>query len=129
MRRHFPTDLSALPPGLRFMVERLNSALEKGRFELSHLMSQSVPGKELSLFFIALGGGPDDCTVGPLGIINGLLDLLSVGVPGEDALIAIDLHEDIRNAQRAYVTGPIEYVGKMTPIEESWAKMNLGAGS
>lgn len=73
MRRHFPTDLSALPPGLRFMVERLNSALEKGRFELSHLMSQSVPGKELSLFFIALGGGPDDCTVGPLGIINGLL--------------------------------------------------------
>jgi hypothetical protein len=79
MKRHLPADLSALPPTLRAMVERLNNSLEKGRYDLSHLMSQSVPGKELSLFFIALGPSQDDCTVGLLGIINGLLGDAGLG--------------------------------------------------
>lgn len=79
MKRHLPADLSALPPTLRLMVERLNSALEKARYDISHLMSQSVPGKELSRFFIALGPSQDDCTVGMLGIINGLLGDMGYG--------------------------------------------------
>jgi len=78
-RRHLPADLSKLPEPLRKMVERLNSALERGRYDLSHLMTQSVPGKELSLFFVALGPSQEDCTVGLLGVINGLLVDLGYG--------------------------------------------------
>lgn len=79
MKRHLPADLSALPPMLRAMIERLNNALEKGRTDLSHLMGQSVPGKELSLFFVALGPSQDDCTVGLLGVLNGLLEDVGLG--------------------------------------------------
>ena len=51
-----------------------------------------------------------------------LLELISSGMDGHDAMIAIDLEEDILSP-RNYTAGPVEYVGEMPPIEETWAKL------
>lgn len=57
---------------------------------------------------------------------NMLVSLLEAGVSSEDAEIAIRLDSDIRAAKPLYVAGPIEYVGKMPPIEKSWARFSAG---
>lgn len=76
MERHTPKDLSRLPEPLRKMVERLNAAVNADRGSLSTLFSQSVPGGHFSPFFVTMGPNDTDCTLGPLGMLNGLLEVM-----------------------------------------------------